>query len=90
MESPSRKIIIRLPLAESVPTLWHWVADDASLAQNFDRHRWSCYEKLLSFRFMVYLLRDALLEHHGSGHKTLEQPANRLLANGQLEVGGPV
>lgn len=72
MESPSRDVINRLPLAESVLILWRWVADHAFLAQIFDRHRGSCYERLLSFPFMVYLLRDALLEHHGSGHRTLE------------------
>lgn len=73
----SPEVLARMPLAESVLTLWCWVADDAYLNQIFDRHRGRCYEKILSFSLMVRLIRDALLEHEGSARKSFEHAAQR-------------
>src|SRR5271157_3466078 len=72
----------RMPLAEAVLTLWRWVADAALLDQIFEQNRGRCYEKILSFSFLVYLIRDALLEFNGSGRRTMEKAEER----GQLET----
>jgi Transposase DDE domain len=72
----------RMPLAEAVLTLWRWVADAEALDQIFDENRGRCYEKILSFSFVIYLLRDALLEFNGSARRTMEKAEER----GQLET----
>jgi Transposase DDE domain len=82
LEAPTRDLMARMPLAEAVLTLWRWVADADSLDQIFDRNRGRCYEKVLSFSFLVYLIRDALLEFNGSGRRTMEKAEER----GQLET----
>jgi hypothetical protein len=71
-----------MPLAEAVLTLWRWVADATVLDQVFDEHRGRSYEKILTFPFLVYLVRDALLEFNGSGRRTIEKAEER----GQLET----
>jgi hypothetical protein len=63
-------------------TLWRWVADSSSLDQIFDDHRGRCYEKILSFSRIVYLVRDALLEYGGSGRKSFDEAKER----GDLEA----
>ena len=78
----SPDVLARMPLAEAVLTLWRWVADAAYLDQIFDQHRGRCYEKILSFPLMVRLVRDALLEHGGSGRKSFEHAEDR----GELET----
>jgi len=82
MEVPPRDTLARLPLAEAVLTLWRWVADSGSLDQMFDDNRGRCYEKILSFSLLVYLVRDALLEYGGSGRKSFDEAKNR----GELET----
>jgi DDE family transposase len=72
MEVPSRETLARMPLAEAVLTLWRWVADETYLNQLFEKNRGRCYEKVLSFSFIVYVIRDALLEFNGSGNKALK------------------
>ena len=79
---PSTRYLARLPLAEAVLTLWRWVADSGSLDQIFDDHRGRCYEKILSFPLLVYLIRDALLEFGGSGRKSFDEAKDR----GELET----
>ena len=66
-----------MPLAEAVLTLWSWAADENHLGQIFERHRGRCYPKILSFAFLVYLIRDALLEYGGSGHKSFTKARER-------------
>jgi hypothetical protein len=73
----SPEILARMPLAEAVLTQWCWIADDAYLDEVFDQHRGRCYEKVLSFSLMVRLIRDALLEHEGSGRKSFEHANER-------------
>ena len=85
MEVPRRDTLARLPLAEAVLTLWRWVADAGSLDQIFDDNRGRCYEKILSFSLLVYLVRDALLEYGGSGRKSFDEAKDR----GELETSYP-
>jgi hypothetical protein len=66
-----------MPLAEAVLTLWCWIADATYLDQLFDQYRGRCYEKVLSFSLIVRLIRDALLEHEGSGRKSFEHARER-------------
>jgi hypothetical protein len=77
MAVASPEVLARMPLSEAVLTLWCWVADDAYLDQIFDRHRGRCYERVLSFSLMVRLIRDALIEHEGSGRKSFEHAEER-------------
>ena len=82
MDAPGPQILARLPLAEAVLALWRWVADADSLDQIFDDHRGRCYEKVLSFSLIAYLVRDALLEYGGSGRKSFDEAKDR----GELEA----
>lgn len=77
MSDASIDVLARMPLAEAVLTLWNWVADPVFLDQVFDDHRGRCYHKILSFSHMVSLIRDALLEHVGSGRKSFEHASER-------------
>jgi hypothetical protein len=72
MDAASRKVLARMPLAESILTLWCWVADSTYLDQLFEQHRGRCYTKILSFSLIVRIIRDALLEHDGSGRKSMQ------------------
>jgi Transposase DDE domain len=82
MDAPGSQTLARLPLAEAVLTLWRWVADADSLDQIFDDNRGRCYEKILAFSLIVYLVRDALLEYGGSGRKSFDEAKDR----GELEA----
>jgi hypothetical protein len=77
MAVASPEVLARMPLAEAVLTLWCWVADSTFLDQVFDENRGRCYEKVLSFSLIVRLIRDALLEHEGSGRKSFEHAEAR-------------
>jgi Transposase DDE domain len=66
-----REILSRLPLAEAVLSLWRWVADPMFLLSVFARHRGLGYEKESSLGGVVQLIADALLEHQGSGKKSV-------------------
>jgi Transposase DDE domain len=77
MAVASPEVLARMPLAEAVLTLWCWVAEETYLDQVFEQHRGRCYEKILSFSLMVRLIRDALLEHEGSGRKSFEHALDR-------------
>lgn len=65
-----REVLSRLPLAEAVLSLWQFVCDDSSLDDLYDRHRGCTYQKKITFPLMAQLVRDALLEPEGSGHKS--------------------
>jgi len=67
----AQEVLGRLPLAEAVLTLWRWVVDPLFLLARFARHRGAGYEKVLSFGALVQLIAAALLEHRGSGRKSL-------------------
>lgn len=68
-----REVLSRLPLAEATLLLWQFICDDASLHQLYDRHRGRTYQKKIPFPLMAQLVRDALLEHDGSAHKSFCQ-----------------
>ncbi len=65
-----REVLSRLPLAEAVLLLWQFLCDNESLENLFHRHRGRTYQKKISFPLMAQLIRDALLEPDGSGHKS--------------------
>ena len=65
-----REVLSRLPLAEAVLALWQFVDDGQSLDDLYDRHRGRTYEKKITFPLLAQLVRDALLEPDGSGHKS--------------------
>jgi hypothetical protein len=69
--------LARLPLAEAVLTVWRFVADADWIGRIYDENRGRSYEKLLSFPTMVSLVRDALLEHDGSGKQSFEAAQSR-------------
>src|SRR5438067_1157034 len=58
-----RALIARLPLAQAVLTLFHYVLQPAFLNDLFDRHRGRYYQDVLTFPTIVQLLGDALLKH---------------------------
>src|ERR1700690_4426321 len=68
-----REVFSRLPLAQAVLLLWQYICDDDSLNDLFDRHRGRNYQKKITFPLMAQLVRDALLEPDGSGHKAFSQ-----------------
>src|SRR5258708_5201997 len=68
MDGFQAEALKRLPLAQAVFYLFSHVLDERHLGDLFERHRGRCYERELSFAAVVYLLRDALLVHEGSGN----------------------
>src|SRR5262249_6011284 len=50
--------------------LWQFVCDAPSLNDLYDRHRGRTYQKKSTFPLLAQLVRDALLEPDGSGHKS--------------------
>lgn len=65
-----REVLSRLPLAAATLTLWRFVCDHDALDDLYDRHRGRTYERTITFPLMAQLVRDALLEPDGSGHKS--------------------
>ena len=65
-----REVLCRLPLAEAVLSLWQFVCADDCLDDLYNRHRGRTYPKKITFPLMAQLVRDALLEPEGSGHKS--------------------
>lgn len=79
------ELLRRLPLGQAVLRGFAYMLDSATLAEVFQQHRGRCYEDILRFDQLVYLVRDALTVHHGSGHRAFTA-AER---NGQLPVAEP-
>jgi len=65
-----REVLARLPLAEATLTLWQFIGNDDALDGLYERHRGRTYERKITFPLMAQLVRDALLEPDGSGHKS--------------------
>lgn len=82
MDGFQAELLRRLPLAQAVLRGFAYTLDAATLAEVFQQHRGRCYEDILRFDQLVYLIRDALTVHHGSGHRAFTT-AER---NGQLPV----
>jgi hypothetical protein len=81
MDCPSKEMLARMPLAESVMWLWRWVTSAERLQSIWDAHRGRCYERVISFEVMVSLIADALLSHE-SGRHVFEQG----VASGELSA----
>lgn len=69
----SLQLIQRLPLARAVMEAFHFAFDSRTLATLYELHRGRCYTGELEFPVLVGLVRDALLEHQGSGHRMYSQ-----------------
>jgi hypothetical protein len=75
----------RLPLAEAVLWGWRWIVDEPFLQKLFARQRGRGYELVIRFPVLVQLIADALLEHRGSGRKSLQRGQEQ----GRLEASLP-
>lgn len=82
MDRPSKEMLARMPLAEAVLLLWRWVTSEQRLQSLWNDYRGRCYQKVISFAVMVYLIADALLKYHGSGRRAFEKG----IENGELET----
>lgn len=69
--SGTAELVAALPLAEAALRLLQRVTDEEPLKQLFEEHRGRAYESVLTFRQMVQLIGDALLEAGGSGYRIL-------------------
>jgi hypothetical protein len=67
MDGYAIETLARLPLAQAVFEMFSYVLEERGLSELFEQHRGRCYERELTFAAVVYLLRDALLTHAGSG-----------------------
>jgi hypothetical protein len=82
MDGFQGELLRRLPLAQAVLRVFGYALDSAMLQDVFQSHRGQCYEDLLRFEQLVYLIRDALTVHHGSGHQAFSEAQ----AEGRLPV----
>lgn len=69
MDSFSRELMRRSPLAASVLEACDYMFDDQLLASIWEQGRGRCYEDTLSFDALLRLMRDALIRHGGSAHQ---------------------
>lgn len=89
MDGFQTELLRRLPLAQAVLRGFGFMLDPATLGEIFRRHRGRCYEDILRFDQLVYLIRDALTVHHGSGHRAFTAAqANRQLPVAEQNVYG--
>jgi hypothetical protein len=82
MDGFQMELLRRLPLGQAVLRGFAYMLDSATLAEVFQHHRGRCYEDILRFDQLVYLIRDALAVHQGSGHRAFTAAE----INGQLPV----
>jgi hypothetical protein len=73
MDGFHAQILARLPLAEAVFSMFSLIASAPLLQRIFEENRGRCYEKCLTFTDLVRLVRDALLQHGGSGRASFER-----------------
>jgi Transposase DDE domain len=78
----SHEVLTRLPLAQATLELAAFVHPDAFLDELYQRYRGDCYENAITFPHFLRLLRDALLERHGSFSAALDHAAEQ----GQLDA----
>jgi hypothetical protein len=76
----SASVLERLPLADGVWRVLHFIMSDCWLDVVWQRERGRCYEGTLKFSTLARLVADALLEYDGSGRQAFEraQEAERL------------
>ncbi len=65
----------RLPLAQSVLHVFCYALDESVLNDLFEAHRGRCYQDVLTFPGLVYLISDALVLYEGSGHRAFTEAA---------------
>jgi hypothetical protein len=82
MEGFEKEVLRRLPLAHGVLSIFAHVLNEPFLDSVFDRFRKRCYEGILTFSTLVYLVRDALLVYEGHGLPSFQ----RAQAAGELPV----
>ena len=82
MDRPSKEVLARMPLAESVLLLWRWVTSEERMHSLWSDHRGRCYQRVISFALIVHLIADALLRYNGSGRRAFEKG----IENGELET----
>jgi hypothetical protein len=68
-----RQVLDRLPLADALFSILAYVLSPATLDEVFRTHRGRSFEWLLSFSAFVTLIRDALLQHNGSGRQSFQR-----------------
>jgi hypothetical protein len=69
----SASVLERLPLADGVWRVLHYVMGDSWLNDLWERNRGRCYERTLEFGTLARLVADALAEHDGSGRQAFER-----------------
>jgi hypothetical protein len=82
MDGFAMEVLRRLPLAQSVLSIFSYVLSEPFLDAIFEENRKRCYESILTFSMLVYLVRDALLIHDGHGLPSFQ----RASAAGELPV----
>lgn len=82
MEDFNRRVVSRLPLAESVLRLFADLNEDSFLSEVFEKFRGRSYEGVLSFGSIVRIISDSILEYEGSGHRAMKQAQ----ANDELDA----
>ena len=85
MDGFDLELLDRLPLAESVWTLYRFVANDALLNGIFEKYRGRSYTRTLEFSMLAGLVNDALLVHHGSARQSFAEARG----NGFLSLTDP-
>lgn len=69
----TQQLMQRLPLARAVMEAFNHAFDPRLLAELYEANRGRCYSDVLEFADLVALVRDALLEHEGSGHRMYQE-----------------
>jgi hypothetical protein len=82
MEGFEKEVLRRLPLANGALSIFSYVLNEPFLDSVFDRFRKRCYEGIMTFSTLVYLVRDALLIYEGRGLPSFQ----RAEADGELPV----
>jgi hypothetical protein len=85
----SADVLARLPLAQATLELAAFVHQPAFLGQLFEQHHAHSYEAVISFPHFLDLVRDALLNRHGSFAAALDRAAEQhaLVASRQAYYG---
>src|SRR4051794_12545905 len=73
MDDFQRELLDRLPLGQAVLLLFSHVLSESFLGGVYDAHRGRCYEAKVTFPTAVYLVRDALVVHDGSGRASFRK-----------------
>lgn len=89
MTAFDRQVCERLPLADAVFQLLHFVSPPDFLDGLYQRHRGASYERELTFPLFFVLIRDALLSPTDSAHQTFcrAQDDGRLTTTVQAAYG---